>query len=135
MYVRQFYMTVLYRSLISVKKPTRCEVLTQLASIDALWRSIGEGLRVSDNFLQGLAESNISIRTRLGHVIQKWLDMDGQGEGAPVIWNTIIDVIKGPLVQNKALAMKIYDYLKLESSVQQNTQSKCVIISLVVRII
>ena len=135
MYVRQFYMTVLYRSLISVKRPTRCEVLTQLASIDALWRSIGDGLRVSDNFLQGLAESNISIRTRLGHVIQKWLDMDGQGEGAPVIWNTIIDVIKGPLVQNKALAMKIYDYLKLESSVQQNTQSKCVIISLVVRII
>ena len=135
MYVRQFYMTVLYHSLISVKRPTRCEVLTQLASIDALWRSIGDGLRVSDNFLQGLAESNISIRTRLGHVIQKWLDMDGQGEGAPVIWNTIIDVIKGPLVQNKALAMKIYDYLKLESSVQQNTQSKCVIISLVVRII
>ena len=135
MFVRQFYMTVLYRSLISVKRPTRCEVLTQLACIDALWRSIGDGLRVSDNFLQGLAESNIPIRTRLGHVIQKWLDMDGQGEGAPVICNTIIDVIKGPLVQNKALAMKIYDYLKLESSVQQNTQSKCVIISLVVRII
>ena len=94
MYVRQFYMTVLYRSLISVKRPTRCEVLTQLASIDALWRSIGDGLRVSDNFLQGLAESNISIRTRLGHVIQKWLDMDGQGEGAPVIWNTIIGFLK-----------------------------------------
>ena len=61
--------------------------------------------------------------------------MDNQGEGVPVTWNTILDVIKGPLVQKKALVMKIYEYLKLKSSVQQNTQSNYVIISLVVRII
>ena len=62
----------------------------------------------------------MSNQVRLLHVLQKWLQMDGQDEGAPVTWNAILDVIKGPLVQNKALAMSIYEYLKQESSVQQS---------------
>ena len=135
MYVRQSYMTVLYLIVFTVERPTRREVLVQLADIDASWRSIGDGLGVSDNDLQGLANANMQDQTRLGHVIQKWLDMNGQGEGAPVTWKTILDVIKGPLVKKKAHAMEIYEYLKLESSVQQNTQSKYVIVSLVVLII
>ena len=90
---------------------------------------------MSFNVLQGLANTNIQNQTRLDQVIQKWLDMNGQGEGAPVTWITILDVIKGPLVQNKALTMKIYEYLKVESSLQQNIQGKYVIISLVLRII
>ena len=128
-------MTVLYLIVLTVERPTRCEVLIQLACIDALWHSIGDGLGVSDNVLQGLANANMQNQTRLSHVIQSWLDMDGQGEGAPVTWITILDVVKGPLVKKKGLAMKIYEYLKQESSVQQNTQSKYVIISLVVRIV
>ena len=74
------------------------------------------------NVLQGLAESNMSNQTRLGHVLQKWIDLDGQA--SPVNWKTIIDVVKGPLVQNKALAKEIYQYLKQESSKQQNVASK-----------
>ena len=62
----------------------------------------------------------MSNQAKLDRVLQMWLDMDGQGGGAPVTWNTILDVIKGPLVQNKALAMRIYEYLKQESSVQQS---------------
>ena len=98
--------------------------MSQLASIDASWHSIGNGLGVSYNVLQGLAEANMSNQTKLGHVIQSWLDMNGQDGGAPVTWNTIIDVIRGPLVQNNALAREIYEYLKLKSSVQQS--SKCI---------
>ena len=135
MYVRQSYMTVLYLIVLTVERPTRRDVLMQLVDIDALWRSIGDGLGVSNNVLKGLAESNMSNQTRLGEVVQKWLDMNGQGEGTSVTWITILDVVKGPLVQNKAHAMKIYEYLKLESSVQQNTQSMYVIVSLVVLII
>ena len=123
MYVRQSYVTVLYLIVLTVERPTRREVLIQLANIDALWRSIGDGLGVSDNVLQGLANANMQDQTRLGHVIQTWLDMNGQGEGAPVTLKTILDVVKGPLVKKKALAMKIYEYLKQESSIQQNTQS------------
>ena len=124
-----FYITVLYLIVLTVERPTRRDVLIQLVDIDALWRSIGDGLGVSNNVLKGLAESNMSNQIRLGEVVQKWLDMNGQGEGASVTWITILDVVKGPLVQNKAHAMTIYEYLKLESSVQRVTQSKYVIIS------
>ena len=77
---------------------------------------------MSFNDLQGLLTSNQLNQTKLDHVIQKWLDMNGQGEGAPVTWNTILDVLKG--LQEITRAMTIYDYLKVQSSVQQNTQSK-----------
>ena len=117
-------MTVLYLIILTVKRPTRYELLIQLADIDALWCSIGYCLGVSDNNLQGLAHANMQDQTRLGQVIEKWLEMNGQGEGAPVTWNTILDVVKGPFVKKKAHAMTIYEYLKLERSVQQITQSK-----------
>ena len=124
MYVRQSYITGLYFIVLTVEKPTRLEVLSQLVDIDASWRSIGDGLGVKDNYLQGLAQRNDSDQTRLGHVIKKWLDMDGQDECAPVTWNTILDVVKGPLVQNKTQAMRIYKYLKAKSSEQEDTRSK-----------
>ena len=124
MYVRQSYITVLYLIVLTVEKPTRLEVLTQLVDIDASWHSIGDGLGVKDNYLQGLAQRNDSDQTRLGQVIQKWLDMNGQDECAPVTWKTILDVVKGPLVQNKTQAMRIYEYLKAKSSEQEDTPSK-----------
>ena len=77
---------------------------------------------MSFNDLEGLLTSNQLNQTKLDHVIQKWLDMNGQGEGAPVTWNTILDVLKG--LQEITRAMTIYDYLKVQSSVQQITQSK-----------
>ena len=49
--------------------------------------------------------------------------MNGKDGCAPVTWTTILDVIKGPLVENNALAREIYEYLKLESSVQSG---KCI---------
>ena len=135
MYVRQSYMTVLYLIVLTVERPTRYDLLIQLADIDASWRSIGEGLRVGYNVLKGLDESNKPNQTRLSEIIQTWLDMNGQGESAPVTWMTILDVVKGPLVQNKALAMKIYENLKQGSSVQQITQSKYIIQCLITTII
>ena len=67
----------------------------------------------------------MSNQTTLGHVIQSWLDMNGQDGGASVTWTTIIDVIKGPLVQNNALAREIHEYLKLDGSVQQSSKCTC----------
>ena len=57
----------------------------------------------------------MSNQSRLDHVIQTWLNMDDQDGGAPVTWKTILDVIRGSLVQNNALARKIYEYLKQQS--------------------
>ena len=135
MYVGQSNKTIFYVNILIAERPTRHEVLIQLACIDASWRSIGNGLGVSFNFLQGLAESNHSNQVKLDQVIQRWQEMDGKDEGAAVTWSTIFDVVKGPLVQNKTLAMKIYDNLKQESYAQQSTQSKYSIVSLVARIL
>ena len=105
-----------------VEKPGKLDVLKQLAPIDTSWRSIGNGLGVEYNVLQGLAESNMSNQTRLDLVLQKWIELDGQD--SPVTWKTIIDVVNGPLVQNKALAKEMYQYLKEERSMQQMATSK-----------
>ena len=120
----QAYMTVIYFIVLTGEKPKGYEILTQLAFINSQWRNIGKGLGVSYNDLEGLAQRNDSDQTRLEHVIQKWFDMNGQGEGAPVTWNTILDVVKGPLVQNTTQAMRIYEYLKAKNSEQEDTPSK-----------
>ena len=128
-------MTVIYFIVLTGEKPKRYEVLNQLAFINSQWHNIGQGLGVSFNDLDGLAERNESNQTRLEYVIQKWFDMNGQGEGAPVTWNTILDVVKGPLVQNTTQAMRIYEYLKAKTSEQEDTPSKWLISSFIVRII
>ena len=65
----------------------------------------------------------MSNQERLDHVLQTWLEMNG--EGAPVTWNTILNVVKGPFILNKALAREMYEYLKQESSVQQTGKCVC----------
>ena len=117
-------MTVLYLIILTDVKPIRREVLTQLAFIKFQWREIGNGLGVSFSDLESLDQSNKRDNTRLDHVIQSWFDMDGQGDGAPVTWNTILDIVKGPLVQNTHRAMRICEYLKAKRSEQKDTQSK-----------
>ena len=106
-----------------VNKPTTHDVLEQLVEIDAKWHEVGIGLRVGSNYLDGLAQSHLSNTLKLDSVLQKWIQLDGQstsdGQSTPVNWKTIIDVIKGPFVQNKALSIKIYQYLK-----QHQTTSK-----------
>ena len=106
------------------EKPTKYDVLIKLAPIDAKWRSIGNGLRVEYNVLQGLAESNMSNQDKLSHVLQTWIKMDGHDQHTPVNWTTIMDVVKGPLIKNYVLANEIYQYLKQESSEHQKATSK-----------
>ena len=103
-------------------RPDKLEVLTKLVCIDASWRGIGFDLGVSYNDLQSLAESSLPDQKKLDHVLQKWIEMDGQC--TPVTWKVILDVVKGPLVQNKAVAMEIYKSLKHQDAKQQNTPGK-----------
>ena len=110
-----------------VVKPTRSEVLIQLACINASWRKIGFGLGVSYNELQVLAQSNHQNQTKLSEIIEIWIEMDGKDDSAPVTWITILDLLKGPLINNKALAMKIYQSLKKEGNKEQIATSKYII--------
>ena len=105
-------------------KPTKYEALMKLACISASWHEIGDGLRLRHNDLKGLAQSYSSNKTRLGDVIQLWLDMNGQDGGAPVTWTTILNVLKEPFLNNKSLAMEIYQSLKEDSSNGETATSK-----------
>ena len=51
--------------------------------------------------------------------------MNGQDGGAPVTWNTILYVVKGPLVKNNARAIEIYEHLKEESFEQSKGKFMC----------
>ena len=66
----------------------------------------------------------MSNKAKLDHVLQTWIDKDSQ-----VTWKMIIDVVRGPLIGNIALANKIFQYLKQEFSKQQKTTGKYIYIS------
>ena len=103
-------------------KPDKLDVLTKLVCINGSWHGIGLDLGVSYNDLKSLDGSNLSTKMKLDHVLQKWIEMDGQC--TPVTWKVILDVVKGPLVKNKAVAMEIYKSLKQQDAKQQNTLGK-----------
>ena len=112
-----------FTQIMLVEKPRKHAVLNYLVCIYAKWREIGNGLGLSSNFLTSLAQSPMSDKIKLEQVIQEWIQLDGQctsdSQSTPVNWKTIIEVIKGPIVDNKALSIKIYQYLK-----QHQTTSK-----------
>ena len=91
----------------------------QLVPISARWRELGMSLRISPNYLDELDQSCENNKIRLGQVLQKWLDMDSQE--SLVNWKTILNVVSGPLVENKALATKLHEDLKQKASKQQST--------------
>ena len=103
------------------EKPNQLDLLIKLASIASFWWSIGRGLGASHGDLTGLVQSNMSDQVKLDHVLDMWIKMDSQ-----VTWKTILEVVKGPLVKNNALAKEIYQYLKQESIKQENATSKCI---------
>ena len=95
------------------------DVLIKLVPIYASWRSIGNGLRVSDNDLKSMDQSNKSDQDKLDHVLQRWIDKD-----SGVTWKMIIDVVRGPLIQNNALAKTIFQYLKQKFPKPRKAPSK-----------
>ena len=102
-----------------VEKPQRHDVYEKLVEVSAKWQEIGIGLRVSDNFLKSLTRQQVSDQVKLDHVLQKWIELDGQttsdGQATPVTWKSIIKVVRDDL-KDKNLAKNIYEYLKHEQN-------------------
>ena len=76
---------------------------------------------MSTNLLGGLQLGHESNTVKLANVLKRWMDLKGD----EATWETIIDVIKGPCVQNKDLAMKIYESLKQRNTRQQSFTREC----------
>ena len=83
-------------------------MLGLLASIDSDWYKIGKALKVSHNTLQGLRHNNESNTVRLEEVIHSWITT----QSSPVTWQTMIDAIGGNIVNKKAKADEICEYLR-----------------------
>ena len=77
--------------------------------MDDKWKEVGLALKVPDHVLNGLDKSRNSNILKLYEVIQCWKN----AQSTPVTWKTVVDALEGPIVNNKAIATKIRDYLGL----------------------
>ena len=89
------------------KTPTKHELLDLLADISNLWYEIGSSLNVSHDILDHLISSAMKSNANY-RVINSWLSTT---ESHLVTWETVIDAIKSPIVNNKKKATEIYQHL------------------------
>ena len=87
---------------------TKHELLNLLADIDEKWYEIGLSLKVSQNVLNGLTSNQFSNIYKLDQVIESWLTTT---ESHLVTWETVIDAIKSPIVNNIKKATEIHEHL------------------------
>ena len=90
------------------KAPTEHELNYQLADISDMWYEIGLSLKVSCSILNGLTNSEKSNAYKLAQVVHSWLTTT---ESHLVTWETVIDAIKGPIVNNIKKANEIRQHL------------------------
>ena len=69
--------------------------------------SIGTALSVPDHKLEGIKRSLAHDSTKLSNVLQEWFKNDSP----PVTWETIIEVVSNPPIDNQRVARQIREYL------------------------
>ena len=79
-----------------------------MAGIDDKWYVIDVSLKVHQSVLNGLSHDPLSNTHKLDQVIESWLDTT---ESQLVTWETVIDAIKSPAVNNIKKATEIHEYL------------------------
>ena len=87
-----------------IERSNRSDLLRVLAPISHIWDLIGMALDIDDCIINGLKRNEVNDKIRLSGILQAWID-----KGDNVTWETIIQAIEGPIVDNKALAEEIRD--------------------------
>ena len=77
--------------------------------INDKWYEIGLTLQVHCNVLDDLKHSQKNDIDKLDEIIKIWKDT----QSSPVTWETMITAIEGPKFNNKNIADKIRQHLKL----------------------
>ena len=90
------------------KAPTEHELVNILADINDKWYEIGVSLKVPSNVLNGLTSCQLSNTYKLDQVIESWLTT---AESHLITWETVIDAIKSPIVNNIKKATEIHRHL------------------------
>ena len=81
-----------------------------MSSIYYQWYIIGECLGIESGDLNSLYISKETDRFKLSQVLQLWMKRMTK----PVTWNTILEVIGSPSIQNKSVVMEIEKFLECE---------------------
>ena len=88
------------------------DVDLQLVPICSKWHQFGSAFKVPFDFLNGLDENNDPNEKRLMKVINKWYEKDSEDNVRN--WDTVLKIVKGPLIGNLKLANEIYEWLGKE---------------------
>ena len=81
-----------------------------MSEIRNRWYTIGECLGIKNGDLDSLNSSNQNDDVKLSKVLQLWMERMTK----PVTWNTILEVIGSPPIQNKRVVMEIEKFLECE---------------------
>ena len=90
--------------------PKNSDLLKLLYRICSWWPIIGDCLGIESGELDSLHFSNQRDVDKLSKVLQLWMERMTK----PVTWNTILEVIGSPPIQNKSVVMEIEKFLECE---------------------
>ena len=81
-----------------------------MSRIHSWWYTIGVLLGIETGELDSLNSSNQHDKVKLSKVLQLWMERMTK----PVTWNTILEVIGSPPIQNNSVVMEIEKFLECE---------------------
>ena len=93
-----------------VKPPKKADLLKLMSNIAFQWNLIGECLEIKYAYLASLQNKPSRDIDKLAEVLQCWMDTMPK----PVTWNTILQTIGSPPIENKFTVMKMEEFLKCE---------------------
>ena len=80
-----------------------------MSDIAFQWKIIGECLEIKNKYLASLQSKTSSDIEKLSEVLQLWMDTMPQ----PVVtWNTILQKIESPPIENKSVVTEMEIFLK-----------------------
>ena len=100
------------------------ELLNLLSNISDKWYELGVCLEVKSGELGSLQSSPKSNMFKLTTVLQKWKDRTSP----PFTWATIMDVVSGPVINNRSTYLDIGQFLdksELVNRVETYTLMNC----------
>ena len=106
------------------KAPEKSDLLMLMSGIHNRWYTIGVCLRIENGDLDSLNSSNQNDDVKLSKVLQLWIERMTK----PVTWNTILEVIGSPPIQNTSVVRKIEKFLECEYL--YNIPSNCTFVKL-----
>ena len=119
---------VVISDIISILKetPIENELLDVFILISDQWYDIGLSLQVRRNVLDEIKQSEDNDETKLKKVINIWEDT----KSSSTTWETMITTVESPVINNKEIADRTCQYLKLSKLLLLSNEVVFLIVSL-----